>query len=356
MQRRCSSSPAAPRTSKPTLYKDADSAKFRELRAGSPIRFIIIHTIYLINLASENEDFYEKSVTSLAGALDGSRPARRQTPSSPTSALIEAPGFRRRPRARAAGLRRALAERGLARPPAAREHSRRRRHHGRGLRELGQIIDAAAAATRAWASAWTRRTSSSPAPTCARARESMGCSRAGRRLRPRPPRDVPPQRLRRRRSAPTATGAERRRRRPRRRRVPPAGQRSRRSRPARHPGGAGLDGQGPDQETWPGSARSSADAGSRPRRRHRQSIPASRVYSAAPHDRRATGTGGDAMEFVTVTTVSDAGVAERRRQSARAGRRRGRRRVQRPDVLPHAVGPPRSASSSRQDLFGRGTS
>jgi deoxyribonuclease-4 len=59
----------SPRTWKPTLYKDADSAKFRDLRAASPIRFAVIHTIYLINLASENEDFYEKSVKSLCGAL-----------------------------------------------------------------------------------------------------------------------------------------------------------------------------------------------------------------------------------------------------------------------------------------------
>jgi deoxyribonuclease-4 len=59
----------SPRTWKPTLYKDADSAKFRELRSGSPIRFVVIHTIYLINLASENADFYEKSVKSLCGAL-----------------------------------------------------------------------------------------------------------------------------------------------------------------------------------------------------------------------------------------------------------------------------------------------
>jgi deoxyribonuclease-4 len=59
----------SPRTWKPTLYKDADWQKFREMRAGSPIRFVVIHTIYLINLASENEDFYEKSVTSLCGAL-----------------------------------------------------------------------------------------------------------------------------------------------------------------------------------------------------------------------------------------------------------------------------------------------
>jgi deoxyribonuclease-4 len=59
----------SPRTWKPMLYKDADAQKFREMRADSPIRFVVIHTIYLINLASENEDFYEKSVTSLCGAL-----------------------------------------------------------------------------------------------------------------------------------------------------------------------------------------------------------------------------------------------------------------------------------------------
>jgi len=59
----------SPRTWAPTLYKDKDAEKFRELRAASPVRFAVIHTIYLINLASENEDFYEKSVRSLCGAV-----------------------------------------------------------------------------------------------------------------------------------------------------------------------------------------------------------------------------------------------------------------------------------------------
>ena len=59
----------SPRTWAPTLYKDEDAAKFREARAESPIRFVVIHTIYLINLASAREDFYEKSVTSLLGAV-----------------------------------------------------------------------------------------------------------------------------------------------------------------------------------------------------------------------------------------------------------------------------------------------
>ena len=59
----------SPRTWAPTVYREKDSGKFRELRAESPIRFVVIHTIYLINLASENEDFYEKSVKSLCGAV-----------------------------------------------------------------------------------------------------------------------------------------------------------------------------------------------------------------------------------------------------------------------------------------------
>ena len=59
----------SPRTWAPTTYKDKDAEKFREARSASPIRFVVIHTIYLINLASSREDFYEKSVTSLLGAV-----------------------------------------------------------------------------------------------------------------------------------------------------------------------------------------------------------------------------------------------------------------------------------------------
>jgi deoxyribonuclease-4 len=59
----------SPRTWAPTVYKDKDAARFREARAASPIRFVVIHTIYLINLASAREDFFEKSVTSLLGAV-----------------------------------------------------------------------------------------------------------------------------------------------------------------------------------------------------------------------------------------------------------------------------------------------
>jgi deoxyribonuclease-4 len=59
----------SPRTWAPTVYKEGDAARFRSARAASPIRFVVIHTIYLINLASAKDDFYEKSVTSLVGAV-----------------------------------------------------------------------------------------------------------------------------------------------------------------------------------------------------------------------------------------------------------------------------------------------
>jgi deoxyribonuclease IV len=59
----------SPRTWKPQLYNDKDAARFREARAASPVRYVVIHTIYLINLATTNEEFYEKSVVALVGAV-----------------------------------------------------------------------------------------------------------------------------------------------------------------------------------------------------------------------------------------------------------------------------------------------
>ena len=59
----------SPRTWKPQIVQGRDAAKFREAREASSIRFAVIHTIYLINLATVNEDFYEKSVVALVGAV-----------------------------------------------------------------------------------------------------------------------------------------------------------------------------------------------------------------------------------------------------------------------------------------------
>ncbi len=59
----------SPRTWKPQIYQQDDAARFREARAASDLRFAVIHTIYLINLATVNEEFYEKSVVALVGAV-----------------------------------------------------------------------------------------------------------------------------------------------------------------------------------------------------------------------------------------------------------------------------------------------
>ncbi|MGZ4199859.1 MAG: deoxyribonuclease IV [Thermoleophilia bacterium] len=59
----------SPRTWKQQLYRADDAARFRELRASSSLRFAVIHTIYLLNLATVNEEFYEKSVVALVGAV-----------------------------------------------------------------------------------------------------------------------------------------------------------------------------------------------------------------------------------------------------------------------------------------------
>jgi deoxyribonuclease IV len=59
----------SPRTWKVQTYRDADAARFRTERAASAIRFVVIHTIYLINLATSRPDFYDKSVASLVGAV-----------------------------------------------------------------------------------------------------------------------------------------------------------------------------------------------------------------------------------------------------------------------------------------------
>jgi len=59
----------SPRTWKPQLYRSADAERFREARAASGLRFAVIHTIYLINLATVNEEFYERSVVALVGAV-----------------------------------------------------------------------------------------------------------------------------------------------------------------------------------------------------------------------------------------------------------------------------------------------
>ena len=162
----------SPRTWAPTLYRDADAARFREARAASPIRFVVIHTIYLINLASAKDDFYEKSVTSLLGAVA----AAEQLGADAIVTHIgshQGAGFDVGLARVQAALRRALAEsegspvRILLENTAGAGGTM-----GVDFDELGDDDRAPPTAIRASASASTPRTSSRPAAICARPQAS----------------------------------------------------------------------------------------------------------------------------------------------------------------------------------------
>ena len=58
-----------PRQWKPTNWKPNDVAGFRELMAEGPIGSVVIHAVYLINCASREREFQQKSLTSLIHAL-----------------------------------------------------------------------------------------------------------------------------------------------------------------------------------------------------------------------------------------------------------------------------------------------
>ena len=49
----------------PTVIPEAEILRFRELNKEAEVRPTIIHSIYLINLASENPFYYEQSIKSL---------------------------------------------------------------------------------------------------------------------------------------------------------------------------------------------------------------------------------------------------------------------------------------------------
>ena len=60
----------SPRTWKPqTLQREGRGALPRSARRVGRSASSLIHTIYLINLGDPNEDFYEKSVAALVGAV-----------------------------------------------------------------------------------------------------------------------------------------------------------------------------------------------------------------------------------------------------------------------------------------------
>ena len=125
----------SPRTWKPHAVQARWTRRsFREARAASPIRYVVIHTIYLINLATAQRGVLREVGGSPASAPSPRRSSSAPTPSSRTSARIRAPASRPASTRVQVALSRAL-ERGLRlqRPRPARGHGRRGRHHGREL-------------------------------------------------------------------------------------------------------------------------------------------------------------------------------------------------------------------------------
>jgi deoxyribonuclease IV len=60
----------SPRAWKGRLYTDDEVAKFREALDGSKIEAVLIHAIYLLNPASEEKEFRDKSLDALIRALN----------------------------------------------------------------------------------------------------------------------------------------------------------------------------------------------------------------------------------------------------------------------------------------------
>jgi len=60
----------SPRTWRPTNHDPANFERFKERRAEAGIGGVICHALYLINLASPNDELYEKSVAALENTVD----------------------------------------------------------------------------------------------------------------------------------------------------------------------------------------------------------------------------------------------------------------------------------------------
>jgi deoxyribonuclease IV len=60
----------SPRTWRPTNHPRENFETFKERRAEVGIGGVLCHALYLINLASPKDDFYEKSVAALANTVD----------------------------------------------------------------------------------------------------------------------------------------------------------------------------------------------------------------------------------------------------------------------------------------------
>ena len=60
----------SPRTWRPTNHDPANFERFKEHRAEAGIQGVVCHALYLVNLATPDEEIYEKSVTTLMNTVD----------------------------------------------------------------------------------------------------------------------------------------------------------------------------------------------------------------------------------------------------------------------------------------------
>jgi deoxyribonuclease IV len=60
----------SPRTWRPTNHPPENFERFKERRAETGIGGVLCHALYLVNLASPKDDFYEKSVTAMCNTVD----------------------------------------------------------------------------------------------------------------------------------------------------------------------------------------------------------------------------------------------------------------------------------------------
>jgi deoxyribonuclease IV len=60
----------SPRAWRPRIYSEEEVAAYHEAIAGSPVDALLIHAVYLLNCASEDEEIRGKSLAALTHALD----------------------------------------------------------------------------------------------------------------------------------------------------------------------------------------------------------------------------------------------------------------------------------------------
>ncbi len=63
----------SPRAWRPTNHDPAALERFRERRAEADVEYVLCHALYLINLATPDDDLYEKSVTALVNTITVAR-------------------------------------------------------------------------------------------------------------------------------------------------------------------------------------------------------------------------------------------------------------------------------------------